>query len=75
MHALGIHHMHQRMDREKYLKINWRNVNPQLVDQYTVVDQKLYTTYGVPYDFEVAYYFRLLLTFGVIEKSSKFNII
>ncbi|PAV78167.1 hypothetical protein WR25_26181 isoform C [Diploscapter pachys] len=68
MHALGIHHMHQRMDRERYLEINWKNVNPQLIDQYTVVDQKLYTTYGVPYDFESIMHYKSTFASRIFNK-------
>ncbi|CAL2049391.1 hypothetical protein CAEBREN_13696 [Caenorhabditis brenneri] len=52
MHALGVNHQHLRMDRDKYIKIDWSNINPQQYDAFVVADSKLYTTYGVKYAYD-----------------------
>ncbi|CAI4224895.1 unnamed protein product [Auanema sp. JU1783] len=51
MHALGVNHQHLRMDRDQHLTIDWSNINPQHYDYFVVADSKLYTTYGVKYDY------------------------
>ncbi|CAD5235207.1 unnamed protein product [Bursaphelenchus xylophilus] len=51
LHALGITHEHLRFDRDRYLHMEWDNINPQLYDYFAVADQTLYTTYGIPFDY------------------------
>lgn len=51
MHALGVAHQHLRPDRDQYITIDWANVNPQMYDTFVVVDSKLFTSYGVRYDY------------------------
>ncbi|CAJ0934391.1 unnamed protein product, partial [Mesorhabditis belari] len=51
MHSLGVDHQHIRMDRDKWITVNWGNVNPQMYDSLAVSDAKTFTTYGVPYDY------------------------
>ncbi|CAR81375.1 Zinc metalloproteinase nas-10 [Caenorhabditis elegans] len=52
MHALGVNHQHLRMDRDKHIKVDWSNINPQQYDAFVVADSKLYTTYGVKYAYD-----------------------
>ncbi|CAI5456201.1 unnamed protein product [Caenorhabditis angaria] len=52
MHALGVNHQHLRMDRDKHIKVDWSNINPQQYDSFVVADSKLYTTYGVKYAYD-----------------------
>ncbi|PAV86084.1 hypothetical protein WR25_24416 [Diploscapter pachys] len=52
MHALGISHMHQRVDREKYLRINWDKIDPQAYSDFIVVDPSIFSTYGVPFAYD-----------------------
>ncbi|VDL62412.1 unnamed protein product [Nippostrongylus brasiliensis] len=51
LHALGLNHQHLRMDRDQHITIDWSNVNPQHFDYFAVADSKLYSTYGVKYDY------------------------
>ncbi|CAD5227732.1 unnamed protein product [Bursaphelenchus okinawaensis] len=51
LHALGTNHEHLRFDRDRYLQMEWDNINPQLYDYFAVSDQTLYTTYGIPFDY------------------------
>jgi astacin len=34
LHAMGLQHEHLRMDRDKFITINWENVNPQNYDSF-----------------------------------------
>uniref|UniRef100_A0A914DRQ6 Metalloendopeptidase n=1 Tax=Acrobeloides nanus TaxID=290746 RepID=A0A914DRQ6_9BILA len=51
MHALGVNHHHQRSDRDKYIRINWQNIDPTKYDYFAAADPTIFTTYGVPYDY------------------------
>uniref|UniRef100_A0A1I7X9Z1 Metalloendopeptidase n=1 Tax=Heterorhabditis bacteriophora TaxID=37862 RepID=A0A1I7X9Z1_HETBA len=51
LHALGLNHQHLRMDRDQHITVDWSNINPQHYDYFVVADSKLYTTYGVKYDY------------------------
>ncbi|VDM80911.1 unnamed protein product [Strongylus vulgaris] len=39
------------MDRDKHLTIDWSNINPQHYDYFVVADSKMFTTYGIKYDY------------------------
>ncbi|KHJ78846.1 shTK domain protein [Oesophagostomum dentatum] len=39
------------MDRDKHITMQWSNINPQLYDQFAVIDSKMFTSYGVQYDY------------------------
>ncbi|EYC01277.1 hypothetical protein Y032_0108g18 [Ancylostoma ceylanicum] len=51
LHALGIAHQHVRMDRDQHITLDWSNINPQQYDSFAVSDSKMFTTYGVKYDY------------------------
>uniref|UniRef100_A0A0N4WTA6 Metalloendopeptidase n=1 Tax=Haemonchus placei TaxID=6290 RepID=A0A0N4WTA6_HAEPC len=51
LHALGLNHEHLRNDRDQYVKIDWSNINPQHYDYFVIADSKLYTSYGIKYDY------------------------
>ncbi|GMS91841.1 hypothetical protein PENTCL1PPCAC_14016, partial [Pristionchus entomophagus] len=51
LHALGVIHQHLRVDRDKFIKVDWSNVNPQKYDQFATADQTLYTSYGIKYSY------------------------
>ncbi|KAI6190814.1 Metalloendopeptidase [Aphelenchoides bicaudatus] len=53
MHALGVIHEHLRVDRDKYLQLQWENINPQFFDYFAIGDPLAFTSYGVPFDYEV----------------------
>ncbi|EFO99920.1 CRE-NAS-9 protein [Caenorhabditis remanei] len=52
MHALGVSHQHLRLDRDKYIKIDWSNIDPQHYDTFAISDAKLYTSYGTKYAYD-----------------------
>ncbi|CAI5453172.1 unnamed protein product [Caenorhabditis angaria] len=52
MHALGVNHQHLRIDRDKFIKIDWSNINPQHYDAFAISDAKLYTSYGTNYAYD-----------------------
>ena len=48
IHALGVYHMHQRSDRDKYVKINWENIKESDKFNFDKLDDALF--FDVPYD-------------------------
>uniref|UniRef100_A0A8R1I1L1 Metalloendopeptidase n=1 Tax=Caenorhabditis japonica TaxID=281687 RepID=A0A8R1I1L1_CAEJA len=52
MHALGVSHQHLRLDRDKHIKIDWSNIDPQHYDTFAIADAKLYTSYGTKYAYD-----------------------
>ena len=54
-HTLGVSHYHQRSDRDKYVKIHWDNITPDLHFAYCKDrsgDNGESSTYGTDYDFK-----------------------
>ena len=54
-HSLGVSHYHQRSDRDKYVKIHWDNITPDLHFAYCKDrsgDDGESSTYGTDYDFK-----------------------
>ncbi|WKY04596.1 hypothetical protein Q1695_005534 [Nippostrongylus brasiliensis] len=50
LHALGIHHMHNRSDRDDYLTVDLTNVEPDYVGQFSKVTAAETVNY-TPYDY------------------------
>ncbi|KAF7623426.1 ZnMc domain-containing protein [Meloidogyne graminicola] len=46
LHALGLQHEQLRIDRDRFITINWQNVNPQHYDAFAVSDAAKFTSYG-----------------------------
>lgn len=44
MHSLGVAHEHLRVDRDKYLEIDWNNINPQYLDYFAIGDPLAFTS-------------------------------
>ena len=51
-HTLGIEHYHQRSDRDKYVKIHWENIKPDMHFAYCKASNGKQSRYGVDYDFK-----------------------
>lgn len=51
LHALGFIHMHNRPDRDKYVKILWKNIEPRFVREFDKVNPSMYNYYGTAYDY------------------------
>ncbi|CAD5219811.1 unnamed protein product [Bursaphelenchus xylophilus] len=51
LHALGLAHEHVRSDRDDHITVNWDNVDPQNYQFFGVNDAKLFSSYGVTYDY------------------------
>lgn len=51
LHALGYIHMHNRPNRDKYIRIIWNNIDPKFKDQFYKVNPQ-FNYFGTPYDFE-----------------------
>uniref|UniRef100_A0A1I7RHH9 Metalloendopeptidase n=1 Tax=Bursaphelenchus xylophilus TaxID=6326 RepID=A0A1I7RHH9_BURXY len=51
LHALGLEHEHQRHDRDKYIKVNYRNVQKGKEDNFDKIPSHLVELYGQPYDY------------------------
>lgn len=51
LHALGYVHMHSRPNRDKYVKILWKNINPTFFREFDRVSPEFFNYYGTPYDY------------------------
>lgn len=52
LHALGYIHMHNRPDRDKYVKILWKNIDPNWFNEFNRVDPSNFNHLGTPYDYQ-----------------------
>lgn len=52
LHALGYIHMHNRPNRDKYVNIQWKNINPKYYKEFERVSPRMFNYYGTPYDYE-----------------------
>ncbi|GFR70194.1 metalloendopeptidase [Elysia marginata] len=51
-HVLGLHHEHNRPDRNSYVKINWENIKDTRVENFFKEAYKDVNLYGIPYDYD-----------------------
>lgn len=51
LHALGYIHMHNRPDRDNYIKIFLNNVHPKFIREFDKVNSGLFNYYGTHYDY------------------------
>lgn len=51
LHALGYIHMHNRPDRDNYIKIVKQNVHPKFMNEFDIVNPFFFNYYGTPYDY------------------------
>jgi astacin len=52
LHALGYIHMHSRPDRDKYVKIQWKNIQPKWFSEFNRVNPNIFMHLGTPYDYQ-----------------------
>jgi len=52
MHAIGLDHEHNRADRDKFVRINEKNVDPEMKHNFDTVDPLNFFDYGCPYTYE-----------------------
>ena len=50
-HAIGFYHEHSRPDRNKYVKIIYRNIDPKFWNDYRLLNQSEVDSLGVGYDY------------------------
>ncbi|KAL7024350.1 hypothetical protein ACKWTF_013004 [Chironomus riparius] len=51
MHALGFDHMHNHVDRDEFVEIQWDNVKHGAEQNFKKVDSRLFGNFGTPYDY------------------------
>lgn len=37
MHVIGFYHLHQRYDRDRYLRVHWQNINPMFLSNFKLL--------------------------------------
>lgn len=52
LHALGYIHMHNRPDRDKYVKILWKNIAPMWFSEFDKVNPSNFNHLGTAYDYQ-----------------------
>ncbi|KAJ1345744.1 hypothetical protein KIN20_013844, partial [Parelaphostrongylus tenuis] len=52
LHVIGLWHEHMRYDRDKYIKVHYRNIRRGLESQFDKVSPREATVYNMPYDYK-----------------------
>ena len=52
VHSLGFAHEQSRPDRDQFVKIDWDNVDPELVQNFEKLVAQEYIDLGTPYDYK-----------------------
>ncbi|CAJ0595932.1 unnamed protein product [Cylicocyclus nassatus] len=50
-HALGLHHVQTRYDRDNYLKVDVKNIPEDKLHNFAKTEKSEFSTYNIPYDF------------------------
>uniref|UniRef100_A0A1I7XCE9 Metalloendopeptidase n=1 Tax=Heterorhabditis bacteriophora TaxID=37862 RepID=A0A1I7XCE9_HETBA len=50
-HTIGLWHEHMRYDRDNYITVHYKNINPMYQSQFDKVSKFEAETYGIPYDY------------------------
>jgi choriolysin H len=51
IHALGYHHMHNHIDRDKYVTVYIENVDPDMAFNFDKVDPAVFGNFNTTYDY------------------------
>uniref|UniRef100_A0A915N772 Metalloendopeptidase n=1 Tax=Meloidogyne javanica TaxID=6303 RepID=A0A915N772_MELJA len=69
LHLLGLFHEHQRSDRDKYLKINYKNIRKGKKINFVRVENDV--TWGLPYNYDSIMNYRIGM--GTHEHASELD--
>lgn len=50
IHALGYDHMHNHINRDNFVQINWNNIEPEFQFAFDIVDPEWFDNFNTPYD-------------------------
>lgn len=78
LHALGYIHMHNRPDRDRFVNIAWKNIQPNFFREFAKVNPSIFSNLGTPYDFNsIMHYNSLAFTKNglrtIIPKDSSYT--
>ncbi|KFD49766.1 hypothetical protein M513_09361, partial [Trichuris suis] len=59
MHATGFIHEHNRSDRDRYIKVLWKNVISGMETEFAKEGDQIYDTLGFPYDYNSVMHYEL----------------
>ncbi|CDW60522.1 Zinc metalloproteinase nas-4 [Trichuris trichiura] len=59
MHATGFIHEHNRSDRDRYVKVLWKNVISGMETEFAKQSDQIYDTLGFPYDYNSVMHYEL----------------
>uniref|UniRef100_A0A0N4ZMT1 Metalloendopeptidase n=1 Tax=Parastrongyloides trichosuri TaxID=131310 RepID=A0A0N4ZMT1_PARTI len=51
LHVIGLWHEHMRFDRDKYIKVIWKNIDKGHEIQFAKISPSLFPTFNLPYDY------------------------
>lgn len=51
IHSLGYTHMHNHIDRDRYVTVNWNNIKSEYIKNFNKVNLKKFGNYNTPYDY------------------------
>ncbi|KAE9416431.1 hypothetical protein Angca_009121, partial [Angiostrongylus cantonensis] len=51
LHVIGLWHEHMRYDRDRYVRVNFRNIRPGFRSQFDIISSKDSTVFNIPYDY------------------------
>ncbi|CEF69921.1 Astacin-like metalloendopeptidase [Strongyloides ratti] len=61
IHALGHHHEHNRVNRNKYLDIDFKNIRQDILKEFVIVRKFNSETFNIPYEYASIMHYNLYL--------------